>query len=68
MSNTASETVAHAVGSVPHAAAAGMVMFGVSLQDWYVVLASLFVVLQLAYFMWAKFIPFIKEKIRGRDK
>lgn len=56
MSNTASEVVTRAIESTPHVAISGLIIAGVSIQDWYVVLASAFILLQAGYFIWSKFI------------
>jgi hypothetical protein len=56
MSSTTSEVIAKAVENTPHVAVSGLIIFGVSIQDWYVVLATGFVLLQAGYFIWDKFL------------
>jgi NADH:ubiquinone oxidoreductase subunit F (NADH-binding) len=62
MSNTASEAVSRVIESTPHVAISGLIIAGVSVQDWYVVLASAFVLLQAGYFVYSKFIKKDKDK------
>lgn len=61
MSNTASEAATRAIESTPHVAISGLIIAGVSIQDWYVVLASGFILLQAGYFVWSKFIKKDKD-------
>ena len=56
MSNTASEVVNRAIESTPHVALSGLIIAGISVQDWYVLLAGGFILLQAGYFIWDKFI------------
>lgn len=56
MANTASEVVSRALETTPHVAVSGLIIAGVSVQDWYVVLASGFILLQAGYFIWDKFL------------
>lgn len=64
MSNTASEALQRAVESTPHVAVSGLIIAGVSIQDWYVVLASGFILLQAGYFIWDKFIRTKPVKVK----
>lgn len=61
MSNTASEVAHRVVESSPHVAIGSLIIAGVSIQDWYVVLASAFILLQAGYFIWSKFIKKDKD-------
>lgn len=68
MSNSAQEVVARVTETTPHVAGAGLILAGVSLNDWYLMLASGFVLLQAGYFVWTKIIKPYREKRRGRNK
>lgn len=65
MSDTAQEVVARVTETTPHAVGAGLIIAGISLNDWYLILASGFVILQIGYFVWTKFIKPYKEKRNG---
>lgn len=64
MATTASEVVNRALESTPHVAVSGLIIAGVSIQDWYVVLASGFILLQAGYFIWDKFIRTKPVKVK----
>lgn len=62
MSDSAQEVVARVTETTPHVAGAGLIIAGFTLNDWYLMLATGFVVLQIGYFVWTKIIKPWRDK------
>lgn len=67
MSDSAQEVVARVTETAPHAAGAGLIIAGITLNDWYLMLATGFVVIQIVYFLYTKIIKPWRDK-HGRKQ